>query len=69
VQAKRQSGQQFLFVELVIVNDQSQFNENGNLEDTVIRALNIANQMDTVSHTTTYAYTSSTVLFLTEHTA
>jgi hypothetical protein len=48
VQAKRQSGQQFLFVELVIVNDQSQFNENGNLEDTVIRALNIANQMDTL---------------------
>ncbi|CAI8048180.1 Disintegrin and metalloproteinase domain-containing protein 8, partial [Geodia barretti] len=48
LRAKRQSGQQFLFVELVIVNDQSQFNENGNLENTVIRALDIANQMDTL---------------------
>ena len=46
-----------------------QFNENGNVENTVIRALDIANQMDTVSHATTYAYTSSTVLFLTEHIA
>jgi hypothetical protein len=46
---QRQSGQQFLFVELVIVNDRSQYDfYSQNLEDTVRRSLDIANQMDTL---------------------